>query len=566
MIHLLRFFRSLFLILLLLVSSLSPVLFAQEVPQETTEQAGQDTTTETPQESGELPKPDTPALELPPILQELTDKSDAKLEAYIPELDIHLPSLEDEDLPVPTQLDVDEVFTLGEIEISEIPIPSREYGESEEPPWRSNGEIGLGSMSQVTGKIGIHSPGRQNSLDLEFGYNRYDGFQFEQPGSGFFHQDLRLEGGFSTYPEGSYLSFQGLYLETADGLQGNSTSFSEISHRFFRGFGSLILGMEEKAEFFFQVEARGVEQILSGDTPSTGWEIGLIPRVGVDLTLSWFSARLEGVYSLSGCPGFASSVDHLIYPQITLRAELPQGHAIGGTVGTRWFLGGPLLLPFSLSWEGSFPNRWGFSLSGGYRIRENSYYEFWQETPYLSFGTRDPFSAGWFGEGTLSVYPSSELTVEGGLSFDYFIRGLRGISDVNSDTGLVEILPGTFPGLTTNLSVYWDPEGLFSFSLGWRGSFIERSPLSPAQSIHVRAELGDEESRAGGSVSLETRVWETLRMPILQGSAFLWVSDTVRFILTGEDLLAPLINGDRKGPVGYKTSGLRILLSAGISL
>jgi hypothetical protein len=328
----------------------------------------------------------------------------------------------------------------------------------------------------------------------------------------------------------------------------------------------MVLGVEEKAEFFLHVEARGVEQILSGDSPSTGWEIGLTPRIGVDLNLSWFSARVEGAYYLSGYPGFASPVDHIVYPQVVLGAELPGGHRIGGRVGARWALGGQVLVPFSLSWEGNYPNRWGFSLRGGYRIREKSYFEIWQETPYLSFGTGELYSAGWFGEGSLSVYPSAELTVEGGLSFDYYIRGIQGISGVHSETGLAEILHGTLPSLGSNLSVQWDPAGLFALSLVWQGSFIEGSPLSPAQSILVRADLGDEESRAGGSVSLETRIWETLTMPILEGSGFFRVSDNVRFILTGEDLLAPLINGDRKDPMGYKTPGLRILLSAGISL
>ncbi len=541
------------ILLLLFFFCFPPYIFAQET--EKKEKKGE--------EVSDLPTPDTPELELPPILQELTDKSDAKLEAYIPELDIDLPSLEDEELPVPRQLDVDEAFTLEEIDISEVPLPSRGPAESGKAPWRSNGEIGLGSMSQVSGKIGIYSSGRENAFDLQFGYNRYDGFQFEPPGSGFFHQDLRLEGEFSSFPESSYLSFHGLYLETADGLQGRSSSFSELSHRFFEGTGSLVLGMEEKVEFFLDVRGRGVEQVLSGAVPARGWEIGLTPRLGMDITLSWFSINVEGSYYVKGFPGFASAVEHIIYPRLKAKAELPGGHAVEGNLGGRWTLGGPVLVPFSLGWNGNFPNRWGFSLSGGFRVKEKSYFELWQDVPYLAFGTKDPYTAGWFGEGELSVYPTSELTLEGRLSFDYFTRG---VSESYVTTGLIDLFFGTFPSVTTEFTVYWDPKGLLALSAGWSGSFIEWAPLFPAHSMYIRADLGNEESRAGGSLSLETQIWEDLRMPLLDGSGFIKISENVRFILTGKDLLAPLIDGDRLGPAGYKTPGFRILLSAGISL
>ena len=158
-----------------------------------------------------------------------------RIEEAAPEdLDADLPSLGDPrmaalatPLPEPGELEVPEnLFVLPPPTGEAVPLGGSGTGS----PY-SNGLFGAGSMSYIIGAISLYRIGATPGFQFDFSHEARDGYNFEEPGNGFFDRDDQI--GIAVSGRGDTLGgeVQGRFSEAERGFQGLSDYYSATSRR-----------------------------------------------------------------------------------------------------------------------------------------------------------------------------------------------------------------------------------------------------------------------------------------------------------------------------------------------
>ena len=159
---------------------------------------------------------------LPEELLQVEEAAPEELEPDLPALDDTTMAALDTPLPEPGLLEVPP-------ELFDVPPPAGEVlprAEAAAGSLYSNGLFGAGSMSYIVGAISLYRIGAIPGFQFDFSHEARDGYNFEEPGNGFFDRNDQI--GVSVSGRGESLGgeVEGRFTEEEIGFQGLSSPTS----------------------------------------------------------------------------------------------------------------------------------------------------------------------------------------------------------------------------------------------------------------------------------------------------------------------------------------------------
>ncbi len=498
-------------------------------------------------------------------------------EVELPELILRFDGSYTEELPV-LDISTDEVLQPGELEDPEmipdigtrnfdpaLPVPDYQtlpYG-TDSAPLFGRGYIGLGSANSLWGEVEIATLGTDPGFGLSYSHKSLDGFGSAAPGEGFTVRREEARGAADYSFLGGAFSFDGTFIEEERGLQQQSTFSSTL----YRDMG-IKFGYEKAAEtgWFWSADASlsGIYQNLSGTTPLDDTHMELLPSGQAGY--AWKSVRLglAGVYDLrSSSEGDAGQIARAL---LSLEADISPSVGISADVGAGWDSAKGPGVPFSLRGTFGLSRSLTMEASGGYFYRPALYSPLFAENPFLSL-PEDPLGVerGWEADLSfrLRLGTGKYLTLASG-----FVNGSLYCAAADYDP-VSHLLPVELQDVGE-----FTPRGRLDFSLGeaiyagiqseLRYDYLEADLKAAELGFSLKTDTPT--ARTGFSFDAGVNLLEPYSMPVLGASAWLEPIDSVRFILQGEDFLAPLEQDGRIDDSGLELPGLILRLAAEISL
>lgn len=528
---------------------------------------------------GQQVEPSEPEIVLPPVLLKVQDVTQEKIDTPLPQE--QAPSLPQVDIALPTAQNIN----LGNASF-EVPVPTQ--GPSGTPitpatkpaaTFFSDGLIGAGSMNHILGDITLYKLGSDPRFNLEFSHEGVDGYLdpssrgvFQPAGAGFFNRKDALDGSL-TYSTKNLFNFNthDYYRETENGLQGNATTYSSVTHRFISGSANAEFTGTSPFSFGAAVDATSGDMSLAGPTPSSALnarELAVKPSLSVGLTLSKVNGHLSGFYDLSQMTGQSAYQRQAAGGALSVSAQLPLSVTLDGSVGAQWDNTTGWAVPFSLELDGVYKDLLTYRLYGGYRVDRQSYFDLWQKYPFLNQSVSLIQSLEWYGGATTSWYFGPHFRLRSGVDFSSANDAILPTSPAVGN-GLFDFVQGQETTLGPTLSFSWDPKGPFSLSMGWLGNFLKPAPFVPVSTFNLDAELNSADGRYGGALSgsmdLTTITPFAAQMPNLSLSGYFRISSGVTLHLNLSDLLSPLSSGRTIWNYYYEP-GFHVTVTTQISL
>ena len=498
-------------------------------------------------------------------------------EVELPELILSFEGTYSEDLPL-LELTTEDVLQPGELEPLELlpeldmrsfdsPLPVPEYQTlpyaSDSAPLFGRGYIGLGSANSLWGEVEIATLGSDPGFGLFYSHQSLDGFGAAAPGEGFTvrREEARGEADYSLF--GGVLSFDGTFIEEERGLQQQSSFASSL----YRDMG-MELGYEISPDTGWfgsgNVAISGVYQNLSGTAPEDDTHLSLVPTVTGGYAWQKFRLSLGGEYALRTAA--AGDAFQFAGASLTLEGDVNPRVGISAAAGAAYGSGNSPGVPFSLRGSFGLNDNLTMEASGGYYYRPGEYSSLLMEFPFLRLPS-DPLGVeqGWEGDLSFRLRLGSGRYLSVGSGF---INGDLYRSGADYEAGS-HLLPVELADVTEI-----SPRGRFDFSLGDAFSagilsemrYDYREAEFPAWDAGFSLQTGSPTAGGGFSLDAVVNFLSLESMPRLSASAWIEPLESVRFILQGEDLLAPLNSGGRIDDSGLELPGIILRLAAEISL
>ncbi len=498
-------------------------------------------------------------------------------EVELPELILRFDGSYTEELPL-LDISTDEVLQPGKLEDLEmipdisarnfdpvLPVPDYQtlpYG-ADGAPLFGRGYIGLGSANSLWGEVEIATLGTDPGFGLSYAHKSLDGFGAAAPGEGFTvrREEARGEADYSLL--GGSFSFDGTFIEEERGLQQQSSFSSTL----YRDLG-IRLGYDYSAEtgWFWNADAAlsGLYQNLSGISPEDNTHMEFRPAAEGGYAWDFLRLGLGGVYNLrSSSEGEAGQFAQAL---LSLETDINPSVGIAAEVGAGWNSDAGIGVPFTLRGTFGISRSLTMEASGGYYFHPAEYSPLFAENSFLrlpddSLGVEK----GW--EADLSfrfrIGTGKYLTLASGFTNGSLYRP-SSIYDPASHLLMVELQD----------TAEFTPRGRLDFSLGeaffagiqseLRYDYLEASIEEAEAEFSLRTDSPT--AHTGFSFDAAVDLLTLDSMPVLGASAWLEPIDSVRFILQGEDFLAPLVKDGRIDDSGLELPGITLRLAAEISL
>lgn len=365
-----------------------------------------------------------------------------------------------------------------------------------------NATLGGGSLNSVLGTINLFRVGEGPQFRLGYDHRSSDGFNGEEPGSGFFRQNNRIET-WMRFGDGSpvQLEAEAVYRDTRLGLQ-QQRQFYSAEQRLLQGMASFEYRRTQSAVAGVTVGVEDHTRVLA------------VARTDPQEDPSRESPR-DGVIRLA--PAVWGSIE---WPRLAITGTMdylglfPAGQDLdaSSTVGLRVFLEGVPLEGLTMSAAGAarfrfedgpyFPvegqimyraaGMWHAGVSGGLRIHEQSIHTLWNSYPVAR------------GDGTLDgLLPRQRtLFVQGEVGVPLFTPGIqaRGVFyygdhqnrltvrnyDENDAVYPVSVAP--MEEIRSEVSLEFRLPVNLQTSVGWTGQWSDRSVGEAEHAIQLNAE------------------------------------------------------------------------------
>lgn len=429
----------------------------------------------------------------------------------------------------------------------------------------SEGTIGIGSMNHMLGDLTLYKVGKEPRFSMHFYHSRRDGYQFSDPGSGFFNQVDGIEGKFSIITEPVIADAEGEYSARAEGLQQQSP-YESVNHSLLYGKGWLSLKSGGPFMMSFGMAARSSAAVLSSDAPASAEEIAILPTVSASLAFPRFIGRLTADYAYYVRTGPVDASLHRIHSFLELRLPLASRFEVGGTVGVYWFTESGFLVPFSLFLDLRPVSALELKLLGGLKSADESWYDLWTDYPLLWVGAYMPVSKSWYGDFIMDWYILRNLGLGTGLSYEYAIGAAAPSAEIDPLYGMYVPEQTAAHRLSMPFSLEWSPLDFLSFSLGYDAVFLGRYNFEDAFLGTFAMDIASRNGMFGGNIKTAVPVTDTVQVPLVDVGVFLRPVQGVRFLLQAEDILSSAIPDGRRDPGVFKTPGFQITFKANISL
>lgn len=518
--------------------------------------------------------PDDTEIRLPELLLEVEEAELERVRAELPDTaearagEIGIP------LPTESELAVSPAaFEVPGLEERESAIATSGTGVS----LYSDAVLGVGSMNHILGSISLYRLGADPRFRLQFSHDGRDGYNFEEPGTGFFDRTEELSG----WVEGGGATSARLeagFREHERGLQGLPTFFS-IKTRALDGRAELDTPFGDRYLFSPRITGGYAERLRTVTDESeapAGAESWAQPgvRVGVETAPGTFYADAEYVlrYLDDDENGFAQGMG------LSLGADLLLGRDVfaGAEVGVLWPFEDYVYVPFALEVTATPADSLTLTVGGGMEAAPLHFSEYWSEYPSFATTDDDGEVPGWFEEwfataGLLIDIEDAPLSAEvrGRLSWK---RDVPDFTAYDPTTGETAYELEDRLSITPEATMRWDftPLGV---EAGWQSVLLERAETDPLHTGRLGVELRNASETLGLRADASAELFDTVELPVLDLTGFVDVSEAVRISADVLDMLSPLltdgrprIGGDVNDAFPFVEPGFRVVLKTRVSL
>jgi hypothetical protein len=436
----------------------------------------------------------------------------------------------------------------------------------------SRGVLGAGSMNHILGSISLYRVGTDPRLRFEFSHEGYDGYQFEEPGTGFFYTENIIEGWVAGSGSTTEFEVETRFRDREEGLQENPDFYS-VRHRLLGGSGSFSVRPADRLTIGTNVEASRADRIFTvkaSDTARRNGEFFIHPQTRAELQAGDFTGGVELDYDFSALGG---EIQQLARGSLFGELGLAGSWFLDGKVGGFWNTEDLWLMPFELGISGSISDVLSISARGGFEVERQRLRDLWQEVSLLETPQR-PLAPeqSFFGTTRLTWKISGDsLTADSTVTARYSLNGID-IEPYDQASDVYPLRREERLSVMPNLALNWRVNA-FRLRGSWEGHLWEKPRWMPRQSFGGSVEYRHSSQRYGVRMSSELPVYEELIGPRLGVQGFFDIVEGVRLVTELEDVLAPLLP-DGRPRIGstvnedfpYIQPGFRLIVKTEISL
>jgi hypothetical protein len=416
-----------------------------------------------------------------------------------------------------------------------------------------NATLGAGSVNSVLGSINVYRLGQGPQFRLGYDHRGADGFNFQEPGSGYFLQQNALETWVRIGDQSPLsLEIEGTYGDVRRGLQQRPTYYS-VDSRTVAGSVDLTYEWSARTRAGSRVSLEDQQRVLAASAAGAISPRESFRRVRPEIwgVLEWPRLRLEGTGDYDGLFNSGSPLDDASSAGLTLAIEgVPlDGLTLTARGATRYrFSDGPYF-PVEGALEYRGLERLAVDLSGGYTVRDRSIAELWTEyaVPLASpeLAGQLPLSEAVFvaGRGEVMVRPSL-LQVAAFGRWETEWNSLEAAAyDSDPGTAGYPVELRTMERITTGVDLTVFLGERTRLRGGWLSRLGDRSLGVPDGEITAAAEFEGE--RLSGAVSGTAPLTTEQQAPNLGAEVRYRLARDVDVRLFGNDLLGPIESDGR---------------------
>ncbi|MBN2444804.1 MAG: hypothetical protein JXJ04_25845 [Spirochaetales bacterium] len=513
-------------------------------------------------------EPADPDIVLPSVILEIEDLSIETIEAVLPGEAELLPP--ERKVPLPEE-DIMEV---------KDPVPGVAYPDQDisKPPGDSSfiaeAILGAGSVNNILSQISFYKLGKSPRYKLLFSHEMLDGFAFHDAGTGYNLREDSLEASLQGEHGILETEISGNYFEKENGLQGQGNYFSNIS-RFIDGTALFSVKPVDVFTLSAGIGGSFTSMSLTGasvpeiDASYPPLEIVAKATLGGEYNKDSITLGIESEYTYRNLPGDAAYDLHRILARAYFGFELPLTFIVNGEVGYFYASQDLWFVPFTLNLTANPADAFSFRLSGGYKRETYDLFTVWREFEYVGFVdnfTGDfrgyPDNHGWFGDGSVKFNIDNNfiLSLGCGISANSLLLGYGDDLTPELSTGLFTLVEEeNVLKATGELGLGIHLTGWLDLNLTTKGNVLFMEDPEAWLEAGCEGISAREDGKFGGSFSLifTTDFEKEVELPLLDVALFFKISDNIRIIGEGSDLLSPLIEDGRiiRGP--FVSPGIR---------
>lgn len=518
------------------------------------------------------------ALRLPDTESEVRAVSPRDVAAPLPPLPTLSPPEAAPPLPAAAELAVPESAYKTKAAPEEAGEPSR--GDT-----LVDAEIGAGLWSAVGAKLSIYKPGTI-TYGIGFSHESADGLAFHDAGEGYSMRRSSVNGrADGAGSGGATWSVSAAFADESDGLQGQSSDFYAVSHRYLDGrtlYSRPLGAFGLRTTLDASLATRSLELAAASPDAENGLrELTLNPAAGLDWERGRLRLSLDGNYDYRGLFADAASADdasHAVRADLSARFEYSPSLAFAAAVGAASTSSFVFLAPFSVSAETALASVASFTVSGGLAQDRASLAVAWRANPYLDAGDEIDDDARWFAKTRLELFGPATLTLRLGADWASSLSGggrLVPIAPpVGSTRALYSYAVEEYETLTTTASVrkrFGQPSAGASgmtLGVGWTADWLDAPVLGPDKRLVVDLEYRGTGEAYGGQASASFGYTsEEVDRPIVDVGGFIRISKSARLLLDLRDIVSAFVGTDGRSMYEpYLSAGFRADARIQISL
>jgi hypothetical protein len=544
------------------------------------------------EEQGADSEPADPDIVLPSVLLEIEDLSIETIDAILPEDEDELLPPERE-VPLPDEETLEVKEPAPEVGLPEFDITQPLAGTS----FAAEAILGAGFVNHILSEISFYKLGESPRYKLLFSHEMLDGFDFHEAGTGFNSRVDSLETSIKGTAATVDIEAAGSFYEEEQGLQDQSDFYFSHIVRLIDGTTLFSMMPLDILKIYTDFKGSLTSMSLTGAAPPA-FDVSYPPAeviaggtLGGELMFESVTFGISVGYTYRNILGSDAFELHRLHAQAALGLELPLTFALNGNVGYFYNTDIPWLVPFDIGLSANPGKVFSFQVTGGYRVQENDLYTLWRDYPYSGFPetlsgySSLPDNHGWFGEGNLTINLTNTYIISLGLalSTNSLLYWYNPYAPYEAGAGepdelVVEPDPvtGLFPltpvsdilkttgeaGLRINIAQW------LYLNMEARGFLLsgETTELAWMEAL-FEGISSDENGNFGGSFSLllKTDFINEFALPEFDIALFYKISDNIKIIGEGYDLLYPFLENGRilRGP--YVSPGIRGTLKVHIT-
>ena len=512
---------------------------------------------------------------LPEMYLEIEDLTIEEIDAVIPDDDTVFLSKISLMLPQPDEIEIPiEVFAV------QTPLPGvsgqgdAAAGGSD---FYSEGVIGAGTASNITGDINLYHIGGRPDFRLRYYHNGYDGFSGRQAGEGFSSREELIEAEVNFDLDELEAGLLVSYNEEETGLQGIQPDYYSVTRRAPSVSADGLWRPSEKLSLTGELAADMARiQLNSLNTPAGFSIYSLEPQAGIIYGTEKVKIGAGMNYSIRG-EFYGGGLVQDFGGGLLFNAAIADIFSIDADANVLWHNWQQAYFPFEIELSGIAPT-FDYMLRGGLKAFYTDWADIWGAAAVAggpaeasAFGVM-PLTHGWFGEGEFGWNISNDMALRTSLAFSSYSGAPLPVPSALD--GFYTVSAADSICLTAGADLFMNITEQLTLNAGWKGQLLEEMNwYEPRHVIRADAELVSADRRFGLKTDVEMNIYDASQtwfvtewLPVMGFEGYFRISEGFEFSVSGEDVAAPLLNEGRYLWGGYLDKGAVLQAKIKISL